>query len=587
MGALRIYLARYRRLVAEGRAVAVQLNVRPGRILGDTGERARLGDELASDLVDALNALLQVPDWWRFSRPSFLALVLQAFDGGASPRLREVLVRMQASVLDQWRRNPHAGGGDFRTFEENADWFGLGTLWAQCEATLNDGRVSALPTLDPTPDRIWPEDDLFRFANTQAGYAQDWTGLLAFLASVPLEDERGPISAARWKPLAKRRAGRASVEAFALAQLGRWPQAFEALVEARHWAGGGWKDFLSPAAFTEAKDEMELQPDPKRPAHAPVPAPREFMKLLALDPEPDPPAPPPPLPLRLVLWGQPVWQKEWKRLEGSATLTPWGPEELHWDAARPEEVRRFEAQGWRAPRWALVKGDRTVFASGEALPTARQLALHLEGAGPSRLQRLEAFIRKHPDQLDARRERFDLLWKRMPSPVLEPTLAQDAFAAWIPIPQRPQGDWMPDPSLWQPLAARLLPEVEAALRRWPSNPKLWRLWLSWRALRSTTASVHTFAIGLPVLGLQGAWRASLPAEVHATMAKELRGTRRFSDMRDWFRPAWDALHLPNEASTAETARKAAILDGLQEALGGLGLQAELQELLRSLRTRGI
>ena len=137
------------------------------------------------------------------------------------------------------------------------------------------------------------------------------------------------------------------------------------------------------------------------------------------------------------------------------------------------------------------------------------------------------------------------------------------------------------------LATRLLPEVEAALQRWPSNPKLWRLWLSWRALRSTTASVHTFAIGLPVLGLQGAWRASLPAEVHATMAKELRGTRRFSDMRDWFRPAWDALHLPNEASTAETARKAAILDGLQEALGGLGLQAELQELLRSLRTRGI
>jgi len=71
------------------------------------------------------------------------------------------------------------------------------------------------------------------------------------------------------------------------------------------------------------------------------------------------------------------------------------------DAIAPTLRERF---GWsKGPHWALLDAKGRVLEEGAAAPTASSLTSAVEHAGiRSRAQELEAFLRQHPDRLDAR-----------------------------------------------------------------------------------------------------------------------------------------------------------------------------------------
>jgi hypothetical protein len=193
----------------------------------------------------------------------------------------------------------------------------------------------------------------------------------------------------------------------------------------------------------------------------------------------------------------------------------------------------------------------------------------LAQAGPSRLQVLDAFIRQNPGQLDARRDRFALLRPRMPQPALEAILAEDALAAWIPLDFGPEMTSVPD--LWKARAARFLPEVEAALRRWPTDGSLWKVWLTWSAFSPRPASPRAFALGLEHPQPLGKWLLGLPAELHEAVAAECRKARSYNLMQDWFQPAADALAsgVYGFRESLQGLPRKAVAAGLAEAAKGL------------------
>lgn len=180
---------------------------------------------------------------------------------------------------------------------------------------------------------------------------------------------------------------------------------------------------------------------------------------------------------------------------------------------------------------------------GEPDPVRVASALALNGL--SRLQRLDAFIRKHPDHEDARKDRLALLRSRKPHPALESRMVEDAVGAGVPLDFSSDDPWVIHPALWQQAAKKARVEWEAALRRWPQNPLLWRIWLSWRpfmdADKPTRPSTLNFAESLSVFGPRDRWRVGLPVVVHQAIAKECLERQRFQAMADWFQASWKGL----------------------------------------------
>ena len=152
------------------------------------------------------------------------------------------------------------------------------------------------------------------------------------------------------------------------------------------------------------------------------------------------------------------------------------------------------------------------------------------------LQRLQRVVEAKPHHLAARRERFDLLLRRMPDPRLEPILAEDAARALVDPGVRPRGllearprtvgrrrPTGPAPAWSRPSA----PGPTAPTCGAPGSP----------GPGSTPArpSVLALAQGTAFWSPRGDWRGWLPYEVHRAVAAELRAQGNYPAMREWFR----------------------------------------------------
>ncbi len=131
-----------------------------------------------------------------------------------------------------------------------------------------------------------------------------------------------------------------------------------------------------------------------------------------------------------------------------------------------------------------------------------------------------------------------------------------------------------------------MPDLEAALRRWPGSAALWRQWVGWAAFLPGPPSALALAEGLPIFGSRAAWKSRLPAAAHQAIAAEFQRSRRLEAMADWYLEAWRVLvegarelepdTLPPEAQPHEDA----IVEALRQALKALGRTQELQEVER-------
>jgi hypothetical protein len=296
-------------------------------------------------------------------------------------------------------------------------------------------------------------------------------------------------------------------------------------------------------------------------------------------------------PLRLVVSGMPKWIVAWTSLRGAPELAPWSPAELHWEVADKEVHEKARARhGWApGPRWALYRGEE-LQASGSQCPEARALAAILEGEGPTMLQRLAGLLATQPEHLAGRRERFELVMKRMPDRRLEPILAQDAAKALIALEFDPQAAWKPDLGLWGGAAQQALPALEQAIRTWPNRTYLWRAWISWSRFHPAQPSVLALAQSTAFWSPRGDWRSWLPYEVQRSVAAELKRQGNYTAMREWFRAVWETLdHRPlrtlyrgEQTWVMERRREeeTAVFQPLRDALAALKCTQEQTELER-------
>lgn len=530
---------RYRAFVEENKAKPFRLDS-PGKLLLEPEIAADAADSMFAETAETLENLLTLPDGWRLSASRIfqLGLTLRSFDAQASPRMQKVLRLTRDSVLDEWGKHPHHDGGlDTQTL------FGPSSLWISCEWVLNRGKFTSLPSIVASPGRIYPDSDFLMFVANEVRNPED---LLEFLSTVPTEAPMGTVSPAQWKVFVQRQACLTGLFARAYLQLGRWDQARLAIQECRHWAGSSWNKItlLSDLDVNPSKQTEPIKPNlgaVVEDQKTRISPPSDILESLRSKPEPDLPPPSSPQPIRMVLWGNPNWSRSWFELSKTEALNAWGPDELQWEASTHEDEATMMRHGWHPPRWAAIHGQTAILATGEVLPDPRFLALQLNSAGQSKLQQLDAFIRRNPFQFDARHDRFELLRPRMPNPVLEKVMAEDATRAWITLDFDRSALWQPDTKLWEHHALRLLPELEETLRRWPSSRRLWRLWLSWLPFHSSPLTTYEFASSMAVFRSKDEWLADLPKEVHLSVAKELKKDRRYGAMRDWFQGAWNVV----------------------------------------------
>lgn len=536
---------------------------------------------ISREAVETLHRLNQLPDSWRTDRDmlTFWLSTMGTLDAAA---LQPEVTLLRETSLRVWQAHPHTGGAQVPE-ERSPGVEGVSRLWLACQAgSLRPPDLDGLARIQPSPGRLWPSSDLLQDISINAMERQQARELLGFLDHLP---EMPPPEGA-WADWLALRSAVAKWRMVALAELNRWPEALAALQETRRLGGVGWREWA--ASLKSIYGPMEPSARDSRPLPPkPLAAPADFLEVLELPPL-EPLAPPPvPKPLRFLVWGKPIWAGGWAALRNSPELAPWGPEELRLEAPTEADTRRLEQVQVPVEGWAVFWGETDIVATGLDAPEPVRLALQLRAVAPARMLQLDAFLGKHPGQLDARRDRYDLVRARMPLPALEGRLLEDAAAAAIPVDFGPEAPWLSTPESWRFQARRVVPELAVALQRWPANRSLWQAWVAWSAFLPGPPSVLAFAEGLPVFGSRSSWKTLLPAVAHRAVAAEFRKSRRFEPMADWFQEPWLGIVAPPEEKPTElptaSEDEMAIHEGYLEALKALKQTTEAAEAERRWR----
>jgi len=292
---------------------------------------------------------------------------------------------------------------------------------------------------------------------------------------------------------------------------------------------------------------------------------------------------------------------------GSATQSALGQEPALALQLTTQEVERNSQAGralaaltgWDGtrPHWALVGPGPQLYAQGAGVPTASALA-EAYGRSPlrTRADTLRDFLRANPDQGEAQAQlllllrdlaerRTGLLMGAQPKDdarlsdeddariwgeVADRTSRFFALGLWrdadpgasspVPLAAKLSVDADRSPRM-RDLAARLMPEVEEALRAKPSDPARWAIWRSFRDV-GARGSASALLAGLEPLPGAGRWPPEAAVDAFIADAQESGDWR---DAEPVLQSAFDA----NEAFLRRLAEAAkADAKGGQADLGG-------------------
>jgi hypothetical protein len=511
--------------------------------------------------------MIDLPGWEKEAQR--LLIQINFWDFSQSSRLRELFGRAAQDLERKLQADPQ---------DPN-----LAALWAESMDISGHSLAGATGSFAPAPGRVWPSRVLLNRILEPLRRKQDWDGVLKLLAELAPQGPPDPVTPRAWDEYRRLQATILANQALTLASQGAWDQAGAVLEDARRWGG--------PEAVRMA---LLLRNGPWTGNRANQ-ATWRLMVSEALSREGEgAPMPPVRPPLRLTVMGMPRWILEWTALNRHQDLAPWAPSELTWSVLAPAEHRQLQQRfAWGpGPRWALFRGEE-LLATGETCPTPQALAATLEGEGPSMLQRLNRFLALHPDHQGARRDRFQLLLRRMPDSRLEPLLAEDAGETGVVLNFTPQAPWKPDPERWGAAAMKVLPRIEEELRHWPERRSLWRAWIAWAPFHPARPSILTVVQGLPFWSPRADWRTELPLEVQRAVADDFRRQGAYMAMREWFRASWEAMDRRPRYDLRRGEREwvldrrqdeeAAVVQPLRESLAVLGCTEELAEVDRAWR----
>ena len=523
-----------------------------------------MADELYAEVADSFEKLINLPGWER--QAGAVASFLGQYEVGQSARMRKLCAQAAGSLERALADDPYD--------------LDLANFWVEAVDAAGLPAVNLAGLCLPVPGDPWPDPAMLSRFLEPSFRRRDWEGALKLLSDLTPQGPPEPMSAHGWENHCRLQSALLAQRGLTLAALGSWDLAGSALGEARHWGGS---QGVREALLTRGSLFTGPGGDPNA---------WRMLITQALGRDGEPPAMPDPAPpLRLVAGGMPKWIVAWTGLRLAPELAPWSPGELRWEVADQEAHEQARARyGWApGPRWALYRGGE-LRASGSQCPDARALAATLEAEGLTMLQRLQGLLATQPDHLAARRERFELLMKRMPDRRLEPTLAQDAAKAMVALEFDPKAGWKPDPDVWGAAAMQALPVLEQAVRTWPNRTYLWKAWISWARFHPSRPSVLTLAQSAAFWSPKGDWRSWLPWEAQRAVAAELKRQGDYTTMREWFSAVWDSLdqrplrslYRGEQAWIMERRREeeTAVFQPLRDALAALKCTQEQAELER-------
>lgn len=515
-------LRRIAKLEAEGKHLIFPLEVPAGSHQVVEGREAEaLTDSFFAQAAEALVGLSKVPDGWRerassrwatrLSQPGMEYIRL-------SPRMRQLLGDLTEDLARAWRREPVS-------LELSA-----GLLWVRLRHLLDPAAAYDLPgDFTAPPEQVWPSITFIDAVCKLAAEKNHWEGMLAFLSALPEKKNKRELSEPLWRLQKERRSAIAIHKAWAQGRSGQWDNFRAAVREAKRYAGMQWISLDR----TKALESLVLEFSGER---------QEGLKrLLQNDLEPELPAPAPREKIRLVLYGSPEWKPDWPALLESQELSPWGPDEMAFESRQAPDPALKEKYQWQdEPRWALFFKDE-LLATSQEYPEPRVLAAQAAAIGLTRLQELDEYLSEDPDNLDMRRERCRLLKTRMPHPVLEERLAEDAKLTLHRLDFDRAAQWKPGENRWAEAATSVMTDIENTLVRWPSRVDLWRAWVSWAPFHPYRPSALLLVGQAVIWGDKVNWTARMPKEIHEVIAQELRRTGRWDEMRAWFQDAYNGL----------------------------------------------
>jgi len=496
---------------------------------------AALKAKLSQELQPCLERLMEIPDseaTWREPRPQPFAPMLASIyiaRLNQEPGMEEVIQRLQAAIPRLLSQDP-----DSRTL-----WITTYFMTTQEDPTLGmKVRKDLLAALDPLPGHPWPPIFLSDFL---IGFSLDPEETFR-IASTALIRSLEPRMAAKL--------GRAQV----IQALGAWgstqlqclllqrklEEANALIASLRIQSGKGWPQVS--ARLEEAISEVVSQMDGEKEKDEQRLVTKEQeagLRQTLREPSPADPQAPEPTTLRLALLESASNALDWGKLQIHPLLTPWGSGELSWQPlTKAESTGLSERHGWpRGQRWLLLQRDQ-VLTSGPGLPTVNAIEAALRTQGAPELEVLGAFIKAHPERLDARRARLALVRPRLPNPRLEELFLEDLEASGEPI-----GPLLfePNPALWAPVARRAGLRVAEQLRHWPFSPSAWASYASWSRYDARLQRPAALLSNLEIWPRQLGQRLPGPLPVAASRAvvEVLRTQGRFDEMDAWMQVLWD------------------------------------------------
>ncbi|MBS1785132.1 MAG: hypothetical protein JST24_06865 [Acidobacteria bacterium] len=474
--------------------------------------------------VEAMDAFMNVEGWQEYPHLLLMQAALQVGGAKNSGILKGPIRRFQAGLEASLQARP----SDPHLWEAwgTADYLGAGS---DPQPLVDD--LAAMPRAP------WPPLAAAPYLDYAFSQRKDWIGLEA-LAGRAYADAMSPsIRAYQSKSFAAEVVSHWGFSRLhALAAEGRETEALAFVKELRAAVGRRWPEYASSSLapsleFYLGKDDALVK--------ALVAAKDDQAPLDA--PQPDPPPP-----FRLALLGHPDWEQGWSSLAELPAFDAWEPGgELVWRSLNAQEEMSLRARrGWgKGPRWVLMRGGE-VLATGATLPRPAFLADRMRAEGLPYLEQLDAFIRVHPDHLEARETRLHLLCTRMPNARLEATLLEDARATFSPFLEGAEGglrkDWTPRKDLWAPAAVKVMTELESQLARWPERVNLWRAWMDWVKVSGHPRSPTRLMEGLAI------WKTRLDGgagplsdAVLSFVAARLKDEGRWADLEDWCQAFWE------------------------------------------------
>jgi hypothetical protein len=402
-------------------------------------------------------------------------------------------------------------------------------LWNLYASLCGPGDASAAKALllgmDGPPGQAWPPAAAAVPMGDILGQAQDWTGLEG-LATWAVSQVKHTPGASGGGFFGRNPEGSwTALGLWAAWEQGRHEDVFRALDEQLKTPSPGLMQVLGRLRGSATEDERKRLADLFRGSRGSF---REAFQT----PEPLPP-------VRVLKVAEGGGASSFSKLSQHPAFDAWGGDELAWGDLSAEALIRVKPQLQPGAQWAVLRGEE-VLASGAELPAPADFAQQLRGLQSPRLEALNAYVKTHPNQVEARRARMGLLRSRMPHPRLEMPLLEDARTLGASF--RAGEEWTPNVELWLSSAKRVVPELELQLGRWPSNADTWEAWVEWSALLPSPTDPVDLLNRLPIFHMRewmGTDAGPLPLDAAARVAKRLKALNRWKELEAWCRAFWE------------------------------------------------